>query len=143
MPNAADRKSIREAEKRSARLERDRAEYLANAMSTIPGRAYIWTQLESAHVFASSYSPNPLQMAFTEGERNQGLLLLNDLMHYCPDQFIQAMREANGRRTESAARDDTVPATGEQPGSSDTDGRVEDESDPGAIIGPTGEVVYN
>ena len=32
-------------------------------------------------------------MAFAEGERNQGLQLLADIMRWCPERFIEMMRE--------------------------------------------------
>lgn len=92
--NAADRKSIRQAEKASAAINRQRVEVVCNIMAATPGRAYIWGELSACHVFATSFASDPLQMAFLEGERNAGLRLLNDIMEACPEEFILMMREA-------------------------------------------------
>ena len=99
--NAADRKSIRAAEKAAKLVDDNNRTVITAVMNTAPGRRYLWDKLAAAHVFATTFSTDPVQMAFNEGQRNQGLLLLNDIMEWCPDQFILAMREFNGRRTSS------------------------------------------
>ena len=60
--------------------------------------AYVHDNLLRTHVFHSSFSSSALAMAFAEGERNTGLQLLNDIMQFAPDQYVQMMREANDRR---------------------------------------------
>ena len=99
--NTADRKSVRAAEKSAKLADRQRGEVLIAICSTEPGRRYLWERLDEAHIFRTSFSTDPIQMAFYEGERNQGLLLLGDIMQWCPDQFIQMMREHNERRSTS------------------------------------------
>lgn len=106
MQNAADRKQIRAAEKAAKLAERNRGEVIAALANTEPGRRYLWDRLAEANVFSSTYHDNPQRMAFSEGLRSSGLALMEDFMRYAPDQFILAMREANGRRTES----DTIAA---------------------------------
>lgn len=96
--NAAERKDVRRAEKDDDFLQRQRKDVVQALMSTSPGRAYIWAELGQCHIFASSFSLDPLQMAFTEGERNIGLRNLNDILEWCPDQFVQMMREQNARQ---------------------------------------------
>lgn len=105
MHNAADRKQIRAAEKAAKLAERNRGEVIAALAGTEPGRRYLWDRLAEANVFSSTYHDNSQRMAFSEGLRSAGLALMEDFMRYAPDQFIQAMREANGRRTESDTRD--------------------------------------
>lgn len=100
--NAAERKDVRKAEKDAKIAERQRHETVAGIMSVMPGRAWIADKLEECHVFASSFSTDPLQMAFHEGERNIGLRLLNDIMAACPNQYVVMMQERN---TKDAARD--------------------------------------
>lgn len=106
MANAADRKSIRAQEKLSEREERERGEVLVKIAESANGRAWLWAKLESAHVFQTSYQPDALAMAFAEGERNQGLILLNDIIAWCPEQFIQMMVENNVRRSSRSNLDD-------------------------------------
>lgn len=103
--NAADRKDVRRAEKAARIAERDRGKVLRGIMSTTNGREFIWNRLEAAHVFTISPPTDALAMAFQQGERNQGLQLLSDIMRWCPDEFIESMREANGRRTADTGSD--------------------------------------
>lgn len=133
--NTSDRKSIRAAEKAAAIADRERGEVVSALMSTEPGRRFVWDKLGSAGIFTSTFSTDPGQMAFNEGQRNQGLLLLNDVMQYCPDQFIQAMREANVRRTVDDVRSaSTESDAGERPGSESAgwvpEGTVDDVASP-------------
>lgn len=118
--NASERKDVRAAEKAARLAEAQRAEIVKNLMSSIPGRDYVWSKLAAAHMFVTSFSSDPLQMAFAEGERNQGLSLLNDIMGHCPEQFILAMREQNERRNSGSKQ---------QPGREDGDGGVEGSDD--------------
>lgn len=110
--NAADRKSIRRLEKQAAIDAAAHAEVTHNLMSTTQGRAWVWRWLSQCHVFTTTFSGSALHGAFAEGERNIGQLLLNEITSTCPDQFIQAMREANVR-----------DATGERRSSPQPDGR--------------------
>src|SRR6185437_8724990 len=111
-----------------------RGDFIRQTMATIPGRIYVHDQLLRSHVFSTSFDRDPVMMAFKEGERNNGLQLLTDVMANCPDQFVTMMREANER---SSARDHANPdaryATGSQyPGSADGNGGTEisNEYDP-------------
>lgn len=99
--DASDRKQVRRAEKAAAVIDRQRVEVVASLMSTIAGRAYVHDKLVSAHVFQTSFAPDALAMAFAEGERNQGLQLLNDVMTASPDAYILMTREASERYTSS------------------------------------------
>ena len=95
--SAADRKSIRAQEKRSAYIDRARGDFVRVMMSTIEGRLYVHEHLSTCHIFATTFNLNALQSAFAEGQRNIGLQLLNDVMRFCPEQYLPMMREANVR----------------------------------------------
>lgn len=110
--NASDRKQVREAEKSARLADQNRGAVIADLASRESGRRYLWDRIAEAGVFASTYHDNPQRMAFAEGQRTVGLALLNDFMHYAPDNFIQAMRESNGRRTESDTRADARTSSG-------------------------------
>jgi len=99
--NAAERAHVRRAEKDQRDAEIQRKEIITNLMSTAAGRAWILHLLEAAHIFTSSFDRDPIAMAFSEGERNHGLVLLNDIHLYCPDQYILMLRESNERHTAS------------------------------------------
>lgn len=117
--NAGERKDIRKVAKAAKLAEQNRGEVLKQIMSTIPGRSWVWDRLASAGIFVVHPPTDALVLAFREGERNQGMQLLNDVMQWCPDEFILAMREANGRRTEGDASSDA----GERGDGEDGDGR--------------------
>src|SRR5215472_3023291 len=100
--NAAERQHVKEAEKEAKLDLEDRRQFVVAAMSHPAGRRYFCQRLISCHIFTSSFSTNAMQMAFAEGERNQGLQILNDLMQFCPDEYVQMMRENNARDSSSA-----------------------------------------
>lgn len=127
MRNAADRKEVRRAEKSAARAERNRGEVLQQIASTTAGRQYLWELLEAAHIFSTPYSPDTNQTYFNLGEQNAGLRLLSDITKFCPEEFINAMREANARRTEHDATADTAPRdpAAERPGDEESGRQLE------------------
>lgn len=69
-------------------------------MSNARGRRFVLALLDRAGVFRSSFSTNALQMAFSEGNRNEGLRLLDQLMSHAPDRYSEMLKEnaANDRR---------------------------------------------
>lgn len=104
--NAAERKSIRRAEKLAAETARARIEFVVAAMSTKQGRVYFHTLLSACSIFDGSFSGDALVEAFTKGQRNIGLMIYNDIVTHCPDEFVMMMKEAtiqeviNDRRNE-------------------------------------------
>lgn len=118
MLDTSDRRSVRAAEKADVRRERERGEYLAHIMSTTSGRQFIWDLLSKAGLFHSSaVVGDPYMTYFAEGRRSMGQHLLDIVIQYAPDMYIQAMREANERRTLSDTPDRTA---GQRSGPEDT-----------------------
>jgi hypothetical protein len=111
--SAADRKSIRRLEKQAEVDAASRAGVIRNLMSTVDGRAWMWHQLSTAHIFASTFTPDPLITAFNEGQRAIGLAMLADILSTCPDQYIQAQREANVRSTTDERRSGPIDDRGD------------------------------
>ena len=75
----------READKRK-KLDRD----MQNAdvkwlMSSPRGRRVMWRLLELSGPFRISFDTNAMRMAFNEGNRNLGNLLLTEVMILCPE----------------------------------------------------------
>ena len=101
-PNAADRKWVREQQKLAKLVDARNQSVVVALMSSPDGRAYLWDKLEAAHIFHTSFSTDLAQMSFNEGERNLGLQLFNNIIRWSPDQYIQMIREANGRRSDSS-----------------------------------------
>jgi hypothetical protein len=102
--NAAEREDVKEASKRAKAAERARRELIVHIMDINSGRAWLLEILEACHIFSPSFTPNALQMAFNEGERNVGLQLLASVMRYCPDKYTDMMRERNARDSASERR---------------------------------------
>lgn len=132
--NAADRKSVRRAEKAAKVAQAAHDAVLANLMSTIQGRAWLWSWLEQCKIFQNPFNVDNRLEAFTLGEANIGRMLLAEIIRVCPEDYIQAMREANERANSTTHRDSDEPATGERPGDED-DGRDNSGSDEAAAGG--------
>ncbi len=69
-----------------AQTEADDIKWL---MARKQGRRIMQRQLERAGVFRSSFNTNSMTMAFTEGQRNEGLKLLAQIMQHAPDRYIE------------------------------------------------------
>lgn len=120
--SAADRKSIRAAQKAAAEVELRAQQVITNLMSSAAGREWVWGLLSRCSVFTQSATPEANWTYFNEGRRSVGSELLDAVMTACPDHFILAMREANERRIielnavaggkQSSDRSDTDSNTG-------------------------------
>lgn len=66
---------------------------LKKVLSIVEGRRLMWRILSEAGVFRSSFNSNALNMAFSEGNRNIGLLMLNEMLKVSPNSFTQMQRE--------------------------------------------------
>lgn len=62
-------------------------------MSSQGGRRIMWGLLGRAGVFRSSFTGNSTTF-FNEGQRNLGLIYLNLINEFCPDQYVTMAREA-------------------------------------------------
>lgn len=125
MPNAASRASVRAAEKESQQLDAVRRQVITGLMSHPDGRRYVHEELQSAHIFSTSFNADTHVMSFLEGERNSGLRLFADIMRHCPEQFIQMMREKNARDDLDASRDTQPDPDPDEPAADDS-GRTPD-----------------
>jgi len=62
-------------------------------MGSKRGRRMIWRQLDRAGVFRLSFNPNAMQMAFAEGNRNEGLRTLASIHAQCPELYPVMVKE--------------------------------------------------
>lgn len=62
-------------------------------MSGKRGRKIIWRLLDRAGVFRLSFNTNAMQMAFAEGNRNEGLRVLSQIHALCPELYPQMVKE--------------------------------------------------
>lgn len=75
-------------------------------------RAFVWGLLERTHVFETSFDRCPHVMAFREGERNAGLVLLDRVNRLCPGRYRTMAAEAREQADEQ--RDDEHHGDDEQ-----------------------------
>lgn len=91
----SDPKDVRRSKKDAKATADERAIVWTHLMGSKAGRSFVYDWMQRCHVFSNSFSSDPYRTAFACGEHNIGLQLLAELMHWCPDQYIQMMREAN------------------------------------------------
>lgn len=63
-------------------------------MGSKRGRRILWRSLDRAGVFRLSFNTNAMQMAFAEGNRNEGLRTLALIHSLCPELYPVMVREA-------------------------------------------------
>lgn len=119
MRNASERKDIRRAEKLAAENERARIEFVVAAMGTEQGRTWFYNVLSFCAIFDGTFSGDALTEAFTKGQRNIGLMIYNDIVSHCPDQFVAMMKEATIKEITNDRRYNNDATDGEFSGSSE------------------------
>ena len=87
--NIGEAKSVGRRATKAERAQAAKDLAVANLMATVGGRAWIGEKLTQAHVHASSFDPNPLVMAFREGERNLGNAMLADIVRVAPADYMR------------------------------------------------------
>jgi hypothetical protein len=91
--NASD--PVQVAAKRRAAGKKSKADegIVHTVMSTKAGREWMYSLLASCHCFGTSFTGEALSMAFKEGERNIGNMLISSIMKTSPDNFIEMLKE--------------------------------------------------
>lgn len=76
-------------------------------MGNKQGRRFVWRMLDKAGVFRSTFRLNN-EMAFLEGMRNMGLILITDIHEVCPEKYQVMVKEAedNAKRIRANQRDE-------------------------------------
>lgn len=86
---------------------RDHLAHLTRVMSDPAGREYLYDLLASLHIYSTSFSTDPLIMAFNEGQRNVGIRLTADLVEAAPDMYLQMLKEYGSVRQQNRRPDPT------------------------------------
>lgn len=92
--NAADASQITEAKRLQRRAIRQETSDLRDVADTPHGERYLKRELDAAGVFRTSFSTDPLQMAYAEGRRNGGLRLLALLVEAHPQAAARILTSA-------------------------------------------------
>lgn len=81
-------------------------------MSSKQGRRLMWRLLSQFGVYRSSFNSDALVMAYLEGQRNNGLALMADLLEHAPDRYAEMMQDQkeynDARRKRSPADDESA-----------------------------------
>jgi hypothetical protein len=83
-----------QADERNAQAGRVEADDLKWLMSNKRGRRIAFRLLERAGVWRSSFNTNALTMAFSEGTRNLGLMLLSQITAHCAERYDEMLKES-------------------------------------------------
>lgn len=81
------------AEEKAKLATRVEGEDFKHVMRDKRGRRHVYRHMERAGIWRSSFHTNALQMAFNEGNRNEGLAMLAKLTEHCPDLYNLMLKE--------------------------------------------------
>jgi hypothetical protein len=96
-----------EAQQRDRLAQVNEAEDFKWLMGSKRGRRILWRFLDRAGVFRLSFNTNAMQMAFAEGNRNEGLRILSQIHTLCPELYPTMTKEnANERIADDGRRND-------------------------------------
>lgn len=62
-------------------------------MSTPAGRRFVWRLLDICNVFGASYTSDTHATAHYEGQRFQGIRLMNEVQRLCPKLYLTMVTE--------------------------------------------------
>lgn len=87
-----------------ARLQQMQAEQdFTWLMGDARGRRLVWAELSAARVFHTVFDQQPIQMAFNEGRRQHGLILLERIHALCPHLYPVMVQENTAKPDEANA----------------------------------------
>lgn len=91
---AAQEAARKDAQQRNKLAVVSEVEDIKWLMGNKRGRRIVHRLLANAGVFRLSFHTNALQMAFNEGNRNQGNALLALITEHCPERYAELQSEA-------------------------------------------------
>jgi hypothetical protein len=97
VPDLGDEKYVRQRTRTAKTRDNIKATVLRNIMASVDGREWMFELLTQGHVYDTSFSPEPLWMAFWEGQRSLCLHLVAQIQTACPEQYLTMMKEAKDR----------------------------------------------
>ncbi len=93
--DASNPEQVNLQRRKAGRIAKEKGDFIAGVMAGKDGRRWIYGLLEAAHCFRTSYvAGDPYATAFSEGERNQGLRILSEVMRVAPAQYTIMIEEA-------------------------------------------------
>lgn len=92
-------KEALEARRLAAMREHQLSDDFRGIMATDGGRRFIWFMLQEFGAFKAMPIESHAQMAYMEGRRNVGLMLISKIQADCPERYQQMISE-NTTKTE-------------------------------------------
>lgn len=92
--DTSDPKAFRKRSQQAKLSARERTETIRQIMASKGGRAWIFDMLSRAHIWSSTVNQNPYFTYFSEGERNQGLMLLSEVEQAAPESYTRMIQES-------------------------------------------------
>lgn len=92
-------KEALEARRLSAMREHQLSDDFRGIMATDGGRRFVWFMLQEFGAFKAMPIESHAQMAYMEGRRNVGLMLISKIQADCPERYQQMILE-NTTKTE-------------------------------------------
>jgi len=87
--NAGDEQQVAKREKGRKIRDLEKKAALRRLMSDAEGRMWMWDFLILTGYSSSSFSSDPLIMAFNEGKRNLGLQLIGEINRISPEFYMR------------------------------------------------------
>ena len=88
---------MNKVEELRATFRQEELDDIKEIASSRGGRRFLWRLFSQCNVFSTTFSSDPYSTAFNEGQRNIGLIVLNDMMQAAPEKFVTAQRGAKER----------------------------------------------
>lgn len=90
--NAADSKDVKQAKAREKVRDQEGAADMRLIMAQPYGRRFVWSLLEFAGVFRTSFTGNSATF-YNEGMRNVGLMVMAKINETCPEKYLLMLQE--------------------------------------------------
>ena len=114
--DANDKGKVEKRARREKLKAKQAADDLADLMKDERFRRFVHARLAACHIWTPSFSSDPYQTAFAEGERNVGLRLFADCEDAAPLETAMMIAEASGAKRQEqavqAAEDMDPPSEG-------------------------------
>ena len=95
--DVGDTSSVKKFKSKVEREQQRCDEDIRVAVSTYQGRSLLWSQLEQAGIYHTTFNADHAIMSFNEGMRQIGLLLLKRIDEVDPNAYAKMRREASRR----------------------------------------------
>lgn len=94
--DTSDKEQVNKARKKAARKRADRLKFIEAAMTHEEGRGWFFDILNFCKVFRTPFNDDPYRTAFSCGELNIGLRILEDIQIAAPKQYLSMLEENKG-----------------------------------------------